>query len=178
MLSAPFPEVFCARTHAERSSLEDGGEWLLSSASRPPLPLRCLDTSSASTFHLLVPTSSARAAGERQLQPRTHHPHPPSPALKLRLVVCFVQHRPRPPGEEAVYKYPTRRGGTTSHGELWWCGNPPHTVFFNTRSRPLHVCCPPMYAALVCCPPMGRCCIPSLAPQWVLGCKGMQRLTL
>ena len=35
--------------------VEGGGEWLLSSASRPPLPLRCLDTSSASTFllHLL-----------------------------------------------------------------------------------------------------------------------------
>ena len=34
--------------------------------------------------------------------------------------------RPRPPGEEALYKYPTRRVGHHPVRGLWWCGSP-HT---------------------------------------------------
>ena len=32
--------------------------------------------------------------------------------------------RPRPPGEEALYKYPTRRVGHHPVRGLWWCGSP------------------------------------------------------
>ena len=34
------------------------------------------------------------------------------------------EERPRPPGEEALYKYPTRRVGYHPARGLWWCGNP------------------------------------------------------
>ena len=36
----------------------------------------------------------------------------------------WLRQRPRPPGEEALYKYPTLRVGYHPASGLWWCGNP------------------------------------------------------
>ena len=62
---------------------------------------------------------------------------------RLRLVCSVVQHRPRPPGEEAVYKYPTRRGGYhPAHAGSGGVEIPPHLVFFNTGSCEFQTLCP------------------------------------
>ena len=38
--------------------------------------------------------------------------------------MCIHRKRPRPPGEEALYKYPTHRVGYHPASGLWWRGNP------------------------------------------------------
>ena len=45
------------------------------------------------------------------------------------------EQRPRPPGEEALYKYPTRRVGYHPACGLWWCGNPHNQGTRSARTR-------------------------------------------
>jgi hypothetical protein len=42
----------------------------------------------------------------------------------MALVNVFLTQRPRPPGEEALYKYPTRPSELPPcYVRQWWCGN-------------------------------------------------------